>query len=1371
MPQPFSPVILLFLSLLFLTPPARSQTSELWGAQGELWSPAGRLPDFSFAGYRSGETAIPSPAVVADVTTFGAVGNGIADDTAAFEAAIAAAENGAILIPAGRYKITRVLYIRKSNIVLRGAGPALTTLVFPNHLTDLIGAPPGTAGLESWSWSGGLIWVEGAETTTQLAAVTANAERGGNVLTVSSAAGLTAGQTIRLMMSDPDGSLGRHIHADQFNAHPTLVGRRLVRFPVKIASIDGNQITLTRPLRHNVRTEWSPQIHAPTGHLSEVGLEEFTMEFPNRPYGGHFQEDGHNGIWMDGTWNSWVRNVNLHNFENGIMVERSAFCTLDGLQLTAATGNRFNTNGTYYTGHHGIQFRRSDDCMASNFNFQTRTYHDLTVEDTTGCVFMKGTGVDINFDHHTYLPHENLFTEIHCGAGTRHFSSSGSRDPESGARETLWNISSTGLINTLPNPAPSRGIWPQLNFIGISTNLTSTRSATGSWVEPIAPASLVPANLYEAQFARRISPPASVARTLTWDGSGTGTAGAQGGAGTWDTNNTSNWWNGSSNEGWPANGNTDDNAIFGGSAGTVNIAAAGVAARSITVNTAAYTLSGGPIILNGQNPVITANHGGNTTNVTAVIAGSSGLSKSGPSTLQLRAANRYSGDTRVLQGTLLIGAGDNRLPITSRLILGDGTNAGTFQMNSRSQQVGGLATSGTSTGSRVINSSSSASTFTVDTVNKTDADLFNGTLGGSGTNDNNYQFIKSGLGRLILAGNSTYTGATTITGGTLQIGNDGTTGTLAAAAVANNGTLRFDRTDTLTVPNPISGSGGLHIDGPGGTIQLRGTNTFAGNISITQGSLDIDQASALGSGAKTIEITTGLGNLQLNGTAISLPSDITLNTSGETAPGRIHNLAGENLIAGPINLSLGAGNTLISSSAGSLEISGSITAPTASRTLKLGGDSSGPNRITGIISETPERTINLEKNSTGTWILSGSNNHNGTTLVTGGTLNIRHASALGTTQAGTTVNTGARLQIEGENLVIPEDLSLGTGSTGATIENVSGNNTLSGTLTRNGALTFISTAGKLTVQSDIGNTNNSLNLQGDGDGEISGSITTAASVAKSGNGTWTLSGPSTHTNSTTVSAGKLVLTNTLAGPLTVFGGTLAPLGSPSTTSTLNLQPSATFEIIPGDVLTASSTVTLAGNLSLVAPTGLIPGTSYTILEKTSSGLISGSFSGRPEGSIFTMSGYQWQITYRGGNGNDFVVTLLPDSAIGQWRFTHFGTTENTGQAADSADPNHDGESNLLEFATAQNPHAPTFASISLSPAPGTMLDFTYTRLKAAHEEGYIFKVEYSDSLTPESWISVGAGTVLIDAPSQSVSALVPSGSNPRRFVRLNVSSP
>lgn len=421
-------------------------TSELWGQNGELWCPAGRLPDFSFAGYHSGEVPIPSPAVVTNVMDFGAVGNGIADDTAAFVAAIDAVSSGAILIPAGRYKITDVLYIRKSSLVLRGASVSSTTLVFTNGLSALLGPPPGTDGLESWSWGGGLIWVEGAETTAKLADVTANAERGASVLAVSTTNGLSPGMTIRLTMTDPDGSLGRHIHADQLSANPALVGRQLVRFPVTITAVGSNQITLERPLRLDVRTVWQPEIRFASGHLSEVGLENFTVEFPAKQYPGHFNEVGFNGIWMDGVWNSWIRNVTITNSENGFMIERSAFCTLEQVALTAGAANRLNISGTYYTGHHGIQFRRSDDCLVRNFTVATRHYHDLTVEDATGCVCMKGSGVDLNFDHHTYLPYENLFTEINAGAGTRHWSSSGSAVPAAGSRETFWNITSTNPV-------------------------------------------------------------------------------------------------------------------------------------------------------------------------------------------------------------------------------------------------------------------------------------------------------------------------------------------------------------------------------------------------------------------------------------------------------------------------------------------------------------------------------------------------------------------------------------------------------------------------------------------------------------------------------------------------------------------------------------------------------------------------------------------------------------------------------------------------------------------------------------------------------------------------------------------------------------
>lgn len=64
--------------------------------------------------------------------------------------------------------------------------------------------------------------------------------------------------------------------------------------------------------------------------------------------------------------------------------------------------------------------------------------------------------------------------------------------------------------------------------------------------------------------------PSVFALEITWDGSDTVTSGAQGGAGTWNANTTANWWDGSADVVWPDSG-TDNDAIFGGTGGTVTI--------------------------------------------------------------------------------------------------------------------------------------------------------------------------------------------------------------------------------------------------------------------------------------------------------------------------------------------------------------------------------------------------------------------------------------------------------------------------------------------------------------------------------------------------------------------------------------------------------------------------------------------------------------------------------------------------------------------------------------------------------------------------------------------------------------------------------
>ena len=487
--------------------PAADRVSALWGRDGEAWTPNGRLPDFSHAGYQSGEVQIPTPPVKASVKQFGAKGDGVTDDTKAFEAAIEAAGNGALLVPKGRYVITRVLYIRKSNFVLRGEGPGKTVLVFPKPLLEVLGPKPGTGEYDNWSWAGGFLWVEGRESNRRLADITADAARGSQVVRVSTTAGLAAGQMVRLKMTDRNGSLGRHIHAGEMDMHPWLLNKPLVRFPARVGAARDGLVTLSRPMRLDARREWQAGLYSVQPGIQEVGLEGFSMEFPSAAYPGHYKEKGANGIWMDGAWNSWVKDVAIRNADCGIMLENSTFCTVTRVRFTASPEREVMTpKGMHqgrHSGHHGIQMRGGDDCLVSYFLFETRFLHDLTVEDTTGNVFMKGKGVDICFDHHTHIPYENLFTEIDIGEGTRPFLSNGSVDPESGARETFWNIQSDTPLRAL---ATRKGTWPQVNIVGMATTLAPATGATGAWIETMPPGQIRPSNLYLAQLAKRRKP-------------------------------------------------------------------------------------------------------------------------------------------------------------------------------------------------------------------------------------------------------------------------------------------------------------------------------------------------------------------------------------------------------------------------------------------------------------------------------------------------------------------------------------------------------------------------------------------------------------------------------------------------------------------------------------------------------------------------------------------------------------------------------------------------------------------------------------------------------------------------------------------------
>ncbi len=135
----------------------------------------------------------------------------------------------------------------------------------------------------------------------------------------------------------------------------------------------------------------------------------------------------------------------------------------------------------------------------------------------------------------------------------------------------------------------------------------------------------------------------------------------------------------------------------------------------------------------------------------------------------------------------------------------------------------------------------------------------------------------------------------------------------------------------------------------------------------------------------------------------------------------------------------------------------------------------------------------------------------------------------------------------------------------------------------------------------------------------------------------------------------------------------------------------------------------------------------------------------------------------------FLVTVT-GTAIETWRFANFGTAANSGNAADTFDPDNDGEINLLEYATSQNPNASSRAVLS-AVRTASALEVSYTRSKAAFTSGVVFTVEWSDTLAPNSWsAALVTQHILTDNGTlQSVKATVPAGpAISKRYARIKI---
>ncbi len=217
-----------------------------------------------------------------------------------------------------------------------------------------------------------------------------------------------------------------------------------------------------------------------------------------------------------------------------------------------------------------------------------------------------------------------------------------------------------------------------------------------------------------------------------------------------------------------------------------------------------------------------------------------------------------------------------------------------------------------------------------------------------GTLDNNVtgegQIVKSGSDELIVTGDNTYSGGTTISGGTLTADHADSLGT---GAVANSGVLQVGEGE---LENTLSGSGSLVKTGTG-ELPLRGDNQYSGGTTLIGGTLTADHADSLGTGAVANSGVLQVGEGELENTLSGSGSLVKTGTgeltlSGDNSYSGDTTIADGTLIAANVN-ALGSGNidnsgTLMLDANGAFELAnitthtGATTALAAGSTLDAG---------------------------------------------------------------------------------------------------------------------------------------------------------------------------------------------------------------------------------------------------------------------------------------------------------------------------------------------------------------------------------------------------------------------------------------------------